>query len=167
MDFNKKFNIEPEFKTKREAMFNIITEIDNDYLQAWVDAGAYVMFTGKEDFWIMTNFGQLLFRIRENHMHLECISVHADDRRQGNGSKLMKHAVDFADETGTTLTLEVANVTGNGYNMSQHPVISAGMTKKNKIPVKDLPKWYMGFGFRKHFNYTAKKKSMIYSPEKK
>jgi len=39
----KKYNLHPEFKTETKGFCNIVTKIDNDYLQAWADAGAYVM----------------------------------------------------------------------------------------------------------------------------
>jgi ribosomal protein S18 acetylase RimI-like enzyme len=161
-----KQNTKPEFKTERKGIFNVITEIDNAYLQAWADAGAYVMLSGG-DYWIMTNHVQLLFKIQEDSMHLECISTYVDDRKQGHGSEMMKIAAEIADETNTILSLQVANVTGNGYNMGQHPVIGSGMNKKDKIPVGSLPKWYEKFGFTKSPSYTEKKRDMIYKPKNK
>jgi len=163
----KKLKLQPEFTIERKSIFNCIKTIENDYLQAWIDAGAYVMFSGKEDYWIMTNHVQLLFKIQEDSMLLECISTYTDDRKKGHGSEMMKLVTEFADKTDTVVSLQVANVTGNGYMISQHPVIAAGTTKKNKIPVGSLPKWYQKFGFTKSPSYTANKRDMIYTPKKK
>ena len=161
-----KQNTKPDFKTEvKLGMFNCIVEIDNTYLQVWADAGALVMSTGGS-FWIMTNYGQLWFKIQEDSMHLECIAVLADDRRQGNGSKLMKLVTEFSDETGIKVSLEVSDVSNNT-TMSSHPVVGIGQKKKNKIPVASLPKWYQKFGFTKSPLYTAKKKEMIYTPKTK
>lgn len=156
--------LKPDFTTERKQMFNVITKIDNAYLQAWADKGAYVMLSDKH-FWIMTNHVQLLFEIKEDSMLLECISTHSDDRKQGHGSEMMEIAVELADETNTVLSLQVANVTGNGLMMGQHPVIGAGMVKKNKILTSALPKWYEKFGFVKSPSYTAKTKDMHYTPK--
>lgn len=160
-----KLDKEPDFIVEQKMMFNAIVEIDNAFLQKWVDAGAIVAITDG-DFWILTNLGQILFKIHDESMHLECISVADVDRRQGNGSELMKLVTKFSDESGIPVSLKVANVTGNGYEMMQHPVISLGMTKKNKIPVAALPKWYEKFEFKKTENYTQKNKEMIYEPKK-
>ena len=163
----KKMNLNPELKEERKSLFCCITTIDNSYLQAWVDAGAYVMYSGNQDYWIATNHVQLLFRIQEDSMLLECISTFVDSRKQGHGSEIMKMVTQFADETDTNISLQAANVTGNGYNIMQHPVIDAGRPRKNKIPVAALPKWYLKFGFTKSPSYTAKKKEMIYKPKTK
>jgi len=45
-------------------MLRCIVEIDNVYLQAWADAGAFVMATG-HSYWIMTDMGQLWLKIAE------------------------------------------------------------------------------------------------------
>jgi ribosomal protein S18 acetylase RimI-like enzyme len=115
----------------------------------------------------MTNHVQVLFEIKEESMHLECISTYSEDRKKGHGSEIMNIAIELADETNTTVTLQVANVTGNGYNMGQHPVIGAGMNKKDKILTSALPRWYAKFGFTKSPSYTQKKRDMIYTPKKK
>jgi ribosomal protein S18 acetylase RimI-like enzyme len=162
-----KQTLKPDFTTERKGMFNIITKIDNPYLQAWADAGAYVMYTGSEDFWVMTNHVQFLFKIQEDSIHLECVATYVKSRKQGHGAEMMKFAVEMADQSGTKLSLQVANVTGNGYNMSQHTVIGIGMQKKDKIPVGSLPKWYAKFGFTKAASYTAKQRDMTYTPKKK
>ena len=160
-----KLDKKPDFIVEQRMTFNAITEIDNAYLQKWVDAGAIVTVTDG-DFWIVTNLGQLLFKIHDESMHLECISVADVDRGQGNGTKLMENVVMASDESGIPVSLKVANVTGNGYMMMQHPVISLGMSKKNKIPVRSLPKWYEKFGFKRTEEYTQKNKAMIYEPNK-
>ena len=162
----KKLNLYPTFTTKVKQMFNCIETIDNPYLQAWVDAGAYVMSSGKTDYWIMTNSVQLLFKIHEDSMHLECIATYHEDRRKGHGSEMMEYITQFSNESGVPVTLKVANVTGNGWQMMQHTVISMGMVKTNKIPVQSLPKWYEKFGFIKSPSYSEKNKSMIYTPKK-
>jgi len=162
-----KQNLKPEFTTERKGMFNLITKIDNPYLQAWADAGAYVMLTGDEDFWVMTNHVQFLFKIQEDSIHLECIATYVKYRGQGKGTEMMKFAVEMADQSGTTISLQAANVTGNGYNMGQHPVIGIGMQKKGKIPVAALTHWYQKFGFVKTSGYTAKQRDMTYTPKSK
>lgn len=161
----KALNKKPKFETESRNLFNVITSIDNEYLQKWVDAGAYVMSTGNE-FWIMTNFVQLLFKIHDDSMHLECISVDSKNRRKGHGSKIMQNVIMASDESGIPVSLKVANVTGNGLSVMQHNVISQGMVTKNKIPVRSLPKWYEKFGFTKSPQYTQKNKEMIYKPNK-
>lgn len=148
-------------------MCNVIVEIDNPYLQAWADAGAYVMCTGNDGFWIMTNMGQLWFKIHEDAMYLECIAVKDTDRRQGNGSQLMKYVTDFSDQTGIPVTLQVSIVTKGGFMGMPHPVVALGEPKKNKIPVRSLPAWYEKFGFTKSPSYTEKKRTMNYQPKQK
>ena len=162
-----KLNLEPEFETERKSIFVVITKIDNAFIQAWIDAGAWVVYSGKEDYWVMTNYTHLLFKIQEDAMHLECISTSKDDRKKGHGSEMMELTVKCSEDSGIPVTLQVANVTGNGYNMGQHSVIGMGMPKKDKIPVASLPKWYHKFGFTKSPSYTLKKRDMIYTPKKK
>jgi len=163
----KTFKLLPEFKTEVKCgMFNCIVEIENDYLQAWADAGAFVMATGG-DYWIMTEFGQLWLKIRENEIHLECIAVMAEDRRQGKGRELMGYVTEISDETGTQVSLQVSDVTAGGYIGMPHPVVGHGQVKKDKIPVRSLPKWYESLGFKKTPEYTEKKRTMIYTPKKK
>jgi len=160
-----KYNLKPKFKTELKTMCNVIVEIDNPYLQAWSDAGAYVMSHGG-DYWIMTDIGQLWFKILEDKMHLECIAVVDTDRRQGNGGKLMGYITQLADETNTTLSLEVSIVTRGNYMGVVHPTVALGAAKLNKIPVRSLPKWYEKHGFKKTPQYTEKKRKMIYTPKK-
>jgi ribosomal protein S18 acetylase RimI-like enzyme len=162
-----KLNLEPEFETERRSIFVVITTIENAFIQAWIDAGAWVIYSGKEDYWVMTNHTHLLFKIHEEAMHLECISTCKDDRKQGHGSEMMKLTVQCSEESGIPVTLQVANVTGNGYMMMQHSVIGMGMPKKDKIPVGSLPKWYEKFGFTKSPSYNQKNRDMIYTPKKK
>lgn len=163
----KNYNLLPEFKTEiKGGLFNCIVEIENDYLQAWADAGAYVMCTG-EDYWIMTDMGQLWFKIRENEMHLECIAVLADERRKGKGRQLMGYVTQIADQTNTQVSLEVSNVTAGGYCGMPHPVVGHGQVTKNKIPVRSLPKWYESIGFARTPEFTQKKRTMLYTPKKK
>ena len=163
-----KLNTKPDFETEvKGGMFNSIVKIDNPYLQAWADAGAFVMYNGDNDFWVMTGMGQLWLKIQEDRMHLECIAVQSEDRRQGNGSNLMKLVTEFSDETGIDISLEVSNVSSGSMMMSPHHVVAIGQVKKNKIPVGSLPVWYQKFGFTKSPQYTAKKKEMIYKPKTK
>lgn len=163
----KTFKLLPEFKTEvKLGMFNCIVEIENDYLQAWADAGALVIPTGK-DYWIMTDVGQLWMKIRENEIHLECIAVMSEERRQGKGRMLMGYVTQIADETGTQVSLEVSDVTAGGYTAMSHPVVGHGKVKKDKIPLRSLPKWYESIGFNKTPEYTEKKRTMIYTPKNK
>ena len=160
-----KLDKQPEFKTEPKMMFNAITEIDNPYLKAWVDAGAIVSLLG-DDFWIVTNDCQIWFKIHDEAMHLECIAVYEDKRRQGIGSGMMKYVTKFSDETGIPVTLCVSKVSASGWIGMPNPVVGIGMVKKNKIPVASLPKWYEKHGFEKTPEYTQKKKEMIYTPKK-
>jgi len=161
----KTFDINPEFETETKQMCNIVTKIDNDYLQAWADAGAYVM-SMKGDWWIMMNDGQIWLKIQEDKMHLECIAVSSDNRKQGRGSRMMGYITQFADETNTQVSLEVSVVTSGNFMGMSHPVVAMGQPKKNKIPVRSLPKWYEKFGFKKTEEYTEKKRAMLYTPKK-
>ena len=162
----KKLNTKPEFKTEVKSMCNCIVEIDNPYLQAFADAGAYVMATRQDGFWIMTSIGQLWLKIQEDTMYLECIAVADDQRRQGNGSKLMGYVTQISDETQIPVKLQVSIVTRGNFMGMTHPVVALGETKKNKIPLQSLPKWYEKLGFTKSPSYSAKKKEMIYTPKK-
>lgn len=159
-----KLNTKPDFKTEVKMMCNAIVEIDNPFLQKLADAGAIVMSSGSKGFWVLTGVGQLWLKIHEEAMHLECIAVRDDERRQGNGSKLMNILVEIADETQIPITLEVSIVTSGNYMGIPHPVVGIGQSTKNKIPVRSLPKWYGKFGFQKTEGYTDKKRSMIYLP---
>jgi len=159
-----KLDKKPEFKTETKMMFNAVTKIDNPYLQAWADAGAIVSLLGN-DFWIVTNDCQLWFKIHEEAMHLECIAVYDDKRKQGVGSGMMEYVTKFSDQTGIPVTLCVSKVEASGIGMP-NPIVSIGMSKKDKIPVASLPKWYGKFGFEKTPEYTQKKKEMIYKPNK-
>ena len=162
----KKYKLLPEFKTEvKGGIFNCIVEIENDYLQAWADAGAFVMSTG-DDYWIMTDMGQLWFKIRENEIHLECIAVLVKERRQGKGRELMGNVTEIADQTNTLVSLSVSDVTAGGYIGMPHPVVGHGQVKKDKIPVISLPKWCVKFGFQKTEGYTEKSRTMLYTPKK-
>lgn len=160
-----KLTLFPEFQTQPKMGFNSVTKIDNPFLQALADAGAIVSNSSKEDWWVIACNAMMLFKIRENDMHLECISVPDIHRRQGEGGKAMRIITQLSDETGVPITLRTSNVTGNGWQMMQHPVIAMGMAKKNKIPVGSLPKWYEKFGFVKSPDYSQKEKNMIYTPK--
>ncbi|MEK6829767.1 MAG: hypothetical protein AABY15_06625 [Nanoarchaeota archaeon] len=160
-----KLNLFPKFEAEPKMGFHSVTKIDNPFLQALADAGALVVVTSKEDYWVIACNAMLLFKIREEDMHLECISVPDIHRRQGEGSKAMKIMTQLSDETGVPITLRVSNVTGNGWMMMQHPVIAMGMAKKNKIPVGSLPKWYEKFGFERTPDFSPKEKNMIYKPK--
>lgn len=161
----EKLNTNPEFKTEIKMMCNAIVEIDNPFLQAFADAGAIVMATGKDGFWIMTGIGQLWMKIREDAMYLECIAVRQEERRQGHGTALMEYVTQASDETQIPVVLEVSIVTSGGYMGMPHPVVALGEPKKNKIPLQSLPKWYEKRGFTKSPSYTEKKKEMIYTPK--
>ena len=161
-----KLNKEPKLRIETKMMCNAIVEIDNPYLQAWADTGAIVMLTGG-DFWILTGLGQLLLKIHDESMHLECIAVRSDERRQGKGGTLMKYVVEISDETGIPVTLQVDDVSNGNMMTMPHPVVGVGQDKKNKIPVGSLTKWYEKFGFKKTDSYTTKKRSMIYTPKAK
>ncbi|HIP31400.1 MAG TPA: GNAT family N-acetyltransferase [Crocinitomicaceae bacterium] len=114
----------------------------------------------------MTDAGQLWLKIKEDKIHLECIAVNPDERRKGNGRKLMGYLTELADETNTIVSLEVSTVGSKGM-MMPHPVVELGSSKKNKIPVRSLPKWYGKFGFKKTEGYTEKKRTMLYTPKTK
>lgn len=79
----------------------------------------------------------------------------------------MKFLTEIADKTNIPVTLQVAVVSSGGFIQRSHPVVALGETKKNKIPVQSLPKWYEKFGFTKSPSYTAKKKDMNYQPKQK
>ena len=163
-----KQELEPDFETKTMyGMFNGITKIDNAFLQKFADAGAVVMFNGWDTgFWIMTGMGQLWFKIQEDSMHLECIAVLSKERKQGKGSQLMELITQYSDETNIPVSLRVSVVSNNSM-MMPHPVVGHGMVKKDKIPVRSLPKWYQKFGFQKTDDYTEKNKTMLYTPKNK
>ena len=163
----KKMNTNPDFKTEIKMMFNAIVEIDNPYLQAFADAGAIVMATGKDGFWILTGIGQLWMKIQEDFMHLECIAVEESERRQGKGTELIGYVTQIADQTQIPVKLEVAVVTSGGFIGMPHPVVALGEKKKNKIPVQSLPAWYEKRGFTKSPLYSANKKEMTYTPKNK
>lgn len=161
----KKLNTNPDFETEVKMMFNAIVKIDNPYLQAFADAGAIVMRTGSSGFWIIAGEGQLWMKIYEDSMHLECIAVPEDKRRQGIGKQIMGYVTHFSDVTKIPVTLEVAVVSDGGIMKMPHPVVNLGQTKRNKIPVQSLPAWYERLGFTKSPSYSAKKKEMIYQPK--
>lgn len=160
-----KFNKKPKFTTKFKQMHHTIKTIENDFLQAVADTGAFLTVTGN-DYWMMTNIGHIWFKIEDESIHLECIAVRVENRRQGNGRTLMGYITSIADDTNTPVTLKVSTV-GNKNNFTRsHMVVAIGEPKKNKIPVSQLTKWYESIGFVKTPEYTAKERNMIYSPKK-
>lgn len=172
-----KFDTFPDFKTEAKNFCNAIVEIDNPYLQEIVDMGGTLLNIGNSakssDFWLPTNWGHLWFKIMEDRMVLECISVPTEERKKGNGTKLMEIVTEVADKTGVPVQLEVAVVETGGFLGIQNVIVSVGMSKKDKIPVNKLPKWYEKFGFEKTKEYNKvckktgkKKKIMLYTPKK-
>lgn len=160
METITKMNTSPEFEVTTKSMVNAITKIDNPYLQIMADDGMTFCHTNKS-YWVLSGLGYCLLVIEEESIHLECISVFFDERKKGNGTELMKYLMKCSDRSGIPITLRIANVIGNGWEMMQHPAIQVGMDKRNKIPVRILHKWYEKLGF----TYTdKKKKEMIYTP---
>jgi len=156
---------ELKFDTEVKMGCNAIVKINVPLLQGLADAGAIVMYNSGNDFWIMTGVGQLWLKTEEKGIHLECIAVYFEDRRQGKGGELMKILTEIADETNTHLSLRVSVVKNTTMRMG-HPVVGIGEKTKNKIPVGSLPKWYQKFGFVKSEGYTVKKRIMHREPKK-
>lgn len=155
----------PDFKTSG-TFLNEITSIENRFLQKLIDMGATVVCMN--EFTVFGFKSLAMFKIiDDNTILLECISTPVEERRQGSANKLMQAFIECANETNTQINLFACNVTGNGFMMMQHMVISHGMKTKNKIPVGQLKSWYEKFGFkalardskRKGWGMTYQKKS--------
>jgi len=155
----------PHFETKSDGMFHKITKIENRFLQKLVDMQATVIYM--QEFTVFAYQSLLMFKIKDDDtILLECISTPENLRRQGSASKVMEALIEAANETSTKIELFACNVTGNGWNMMQHMVISHGMAKKDKIPVNKLKGWYEKFGFTVvEHNKKRKGWSMEYLPK--
>lgn len=146
----------PKFETTNGGFVYRITKIENRFLQKLVDMQATVFLEG--EFTVMGLNSLAMFKvIDDDTILLECISTPKDVRRQGSATKLMEAFVEAAKQTNTKIVLFACNVTGNGWNMGQHMVISHGMVKTNKLPVGQLKGWYQKFGF-KALSRDAKRK---------
>lgn len=137
----------PKFETVNAGMFNAISKIENRFLQKLVEMKAMVVFIN--EFTVFADSSLVMLKVVDDDtIYLECISTPADARRQGSATRVMQAFIEAAEQTNTKITLFACNVTGNGWDIGQHMVISHGMVKKNKIPVQKLKGWYEKFGFK-------------------
>lgn len=138
----------PKFETTPSGWYNKITKVEHPFLQKLVDMKALViLMAGEFTVYAGDLVGVLLF-VHAGSVELECIAVDPDKRNKGQASNIMKALVNISNDTGIPITLRTANVSGNGWNIAQHPVIAMGMVKKGKIPVAKLKKFYEKFGFK-------------------
>lgn len=151
-------------------LFNKATSIDHPFLNEFVKIKAHVCIVMGE--WVIIGYDSLaMVHVYKDFINLECIATPSEFRKQGSGTKLMKALVAVSDETGIPIRLRACLVTGHGWNgIPNHPVIQKAIDRKNKIPVRDLPKWCHKFGFVTIAQVFRKGKAhgwnMLYSPKK-
>jgi GNAT superfamily N-acetyltransferase len=88
--------------------------------------------------------GIKLNELGENNIELYLIAVDDSIRQKGLGTQIMTFLINCSNHTGYTITLTPSNI----HNANFGDVIgSIAITKKNKIKVNDLKKWYEKFGF--------------------
>lgn len=158
-----KTKLYPKFECKSFSMMGEIQTVDHPFLQEILNMKAALCFLGKEFTVYALNLVGVLLFVYDDSIEIECISTDVKSRNQGQASEVMRALTSISDKTGIPITLRTANVTGNGYQMMQHPVIMLGMQKKGKIPPAQLKKFYEKFGFK----VTEKVKNgyrMIYQP---
>lgn len=161
----------PDAEWEDGMMVSSAKNIKHPFLQAIVDCKAIVTIIQGE--WTVLGAKSLiLLHVYKNFINIECISTPEEFRGKGSASKCMRMLVAVSNKTNIPLRLRASNVTGHGWNgLPQHVVIAAGMRKKGKIPVRDLPKWYEKFGFELVANVYHKGKpngyNMQYIPKPK
>lgn len=136
----------PECEWKESFLFAQAISSEHPFLQKLIDFKG--LLTNVMGEW--TYFGHesmAMIHIYKDFVNLECISTPDELRGKGSAGKLMAAIIQAAKETSTELRLRACNVTGNGWNLPQHPVVAHGIKKRGKIPTSQLPKWYAKFGF--------------------
>lgn len=158
-----KTKLYPNFKTKGLSIMGELESVEHPFLQEIINMKAALCFLGGEFTVYACNLVGVLLFVYEDSIEIECISTDVKSRNQGQASEVMRALTSISNKTGIPITLRTANVTGNGYQMMQHPVIMLGMQKKGKIPPAQLKKFYEKFGFK----VTEKVKlgyRMLYQP---
>jgi ribosomal protein S18 acetylase RimI-like enzyme len=153
----------PKFETVISGIWNSITTIDHPFLQKLIDSKAMMILMGGEFTVYAGDLVGVLLCVHDDAIHIECISTTKDNRNKGEATKVMQCLIAISKETKIPITLRTANVTGNGWNMMQHPVVMMGMEKKGKIPSGSLHKWYEKLGFQK-VEKVKNGYSMIFKP---
>jgi GNAT superfamily N-acetyltransferase len=105
--------------------------------------------------------GIKLNELGENNIELYLIAVDDSIRQKGLGTQIMTFLINCSNNTGYTITLTPSNI----HNANFGDVIgSIAITKKNKIKVNDLKKWYEKFGFVTKGKDKEGKLIMEYTP---
>jgi len=157
----------PECEWEDSFLFSQAIKSEHPFLQKLIDYKG--LLTNMMGEWVYLAYkSMVMLHVYDGFVNIECISTPHDMRGQGSGKLTMQALVQAAKETGTELRLRACNVTGNGWNMAQHPVIANGMKTKGKIPTAKLQAWYEKFGFEKVATviYRGKKQgvNMILKP---
>ena len=160
---NNKNKLYPKFETEGKGFFNQIKKVEHPFLQQLVDMNAAVIFMGNEFTVYGCDLVGVLLFIYDDSVELECISTDPAKRKNGQATEMMKALIEVSNRTNIPITLRTANVTGNGWQMMQHPVVALGMNKKNKIPTAKLKGFYEKFGFKVIEKVKAGYR-MIYTP---
>ncbi len=105
--------------------------------------------------------GIKLNELGENSIELYLIAVDDSIRQKGLGTQIMTFLINCSNHTGYTITLTPSNI----HNANFGDVIgSIAITKKNKIKVNNLKKWYEKFGFVTKGKDKEGKLIMEYTP---
>lgn len=159
----------PEADWSFHPISNKATNIAHPFLNKFAEINGHVCVMMGE--WVIIGYSSLaMVHIYKDFVNIECIATPQEFRREGSATKLMEAFIAVSDETGIPLRLRACNVTGHDWNgIAQHPVIAKAMQKKNKLPVRELPKWYQKFGFVIVAQVFRKGKAngwnMLYSPK--
>jgi hypothetical protein len=105
--------------------------------------------------------GIKLNELGENNIELYLIAVDDRIRKRGLGTEIMTFLINCSNHTGYTITLTPSNIHNANYDDA---IGNIAITKKNKIKVNDLKKWYKKFGFVTKGKDKEGKLIMEYTP---
>lgn len=80
--------------------------------------------------------------------YLDILTTTPEFRKQGHCKKAMLYLCHLAKEVGATIELVCAPIKKSSFGLGIDLAGINGAITKDKIPVKDLPKFYSKFGFK-------------------
>lgn len=107
--------------------------------------------------------GFKLKEIDDKQIELYLLAVNQEIRRKGIGSNILNHLIHIANLCDFEIILTPSNVYKTDYFDDRIGKIAH--TKKNKIKVSDLSRWYKKHGFVNYDKDDQGKQRLIYRPE--
>jgi|688.fasta_scaffold384371_1 GNAT superfamily N-acetyltransferase len=161
---DQKLELQPlvtqKYKGRNKFIKTLISFSSMTYYQT-IDKKSHDLVIAHKDNPFKRIAGIKLNELGENNIELYLIAVDDRIRNKGLGTKIIEFIINCSNNTGYTITLTPSNI----HNANYDDVIgSIAISKKNKIKVNDLKKWYEKFGFVTKGKDKEGKLIMEYTP---